>query len=103
MKSCSARPAGVSAGGVPDVVAMPEPGLMSAVKRSLTNLPAARSADVTGTTRLAGSLSFCVSTNSASQKLDAPDRPDSAQWPLSPLTPGPEMYSGFVGIDAEPV
>ena len=73
-------------------------GLMSAVKFSLTSLPASMSAEVTGMKRPvlvdveAGRPSLTLSACMASQYEPATARrPDSAQCPLLPATLAPEM------------
>src|SRR5688572_17374298 len=100
MNAFRAVPVGVIAGGVPAVVAIVPFGLMSAVKFSLTSLPASMSAEVTGMKRPvlvdveAGKPSLTLSACMASQyELGdcALGRPDSAQCPLLPATLAPEM------------
>src|SRR3954451_22202609 len=78
-------------------VVMVEPGLMSAVRWSVSSRPLVMSVLVTGTSTLVGILSLTASANIAWQKLVA--------LPVSPQCPSgtPTRLNGYDGTEAEPV
>src|SRR4051812_30481291 len=78
-------------------VVMVDPGLISAVKWSVTSRPFVMSVLVTGTSTLVGILSLTASANIAWQKLVA--LLVSPQWPSWT----PTRLNGYDGTVAEPV
>ena len=87
---------------MPVVVAIVEPGLMNAVKPSVTRRLLARSVDVTGISDVSGISSLTASACSASQNAAAAGRAPGSSGVL-PLMFGPSGNSGFDGIVAAPV